>query len=87
MLKKLAVLVSVLFTVSIAVAQSGGSIKGKMLDKGNGEPLPFANIILMKGGSQVAGTTTDFDGRFTFSALTPGKYDLQAIYVGYQKIS
>lgn len=87
MLKKLAVLVSVLFTVSIAVAQSGGSIKGKMLDKDNGEPLPFANIILMKGGSQVAGTTTDFDGKFTFSALTPGKYDLQAIYVGYQKVS
>lgn len=87
MLKKLAVLVSVLFTVSIAVAQSGGSIKGKMLDKDNGEPLPFANIILMKGGSQVAGTTTDFDGKFTFSALTPGKYDLQAIYVGYQKVA
>ena len=87
MLKKLAVLVSVLFTVSIAVAQSGGSIKGKMLDKGNSEPLPFANIILMKGGSQVAGTTTDFDGRFTFSALTPGNYDVQAIYVGYQKVA
>jgi len=87
MLKKLAVLVSVLFTVSIAVAQSGGSIKGKMLDKDNGEPLPFANIILMKGGSQVAGTTTDFDGRFTFSALTPGNYNLQAIYVGYQKVA
>jgi len=87
MLKKLAVLVSVLFAVSIAVAQSGGSIKGKMLDKDNGEPLPFANIILKKGGAQVAGTTTDFDGRFTFSALTPGKYDLQAIYVGYQKVA
>ena len=87
MLKKLAVLVSVLFTVSIAVAQSGGSIKGKMLDKDNAEPLPFANIILMKGGAQVAGTTTDFDGKFTFSALTPGKYNLQAIYVGYQKVA
>ena len=87
MLKKLAVLVSVLFTVSFAVAQSGGSIKGKMLDKDNGEPLPFANIILMKGGSQAAGTTTDFDGKFTFSALTPGKYDIQAVYVGYQKVS
>ncbi|MDG1476443.1 MAG: carboxypeptidase regulatory-like domain-containing protein, partial [Vicingaceae bacterium] len=85
--KKLTTLVLVLFAVSIAVAQSGGSIKGKMLDKDNGEPLPFANIILMKGGAQVAGTTTDFDGKFTFSALTPGKYDLQAIYVGYQKVA
>jgi hypothetical protein len=86
MLKKLAVLVSVLFAVSIAVAQSGGTIKGKMLDKGNGEPLPFANVVLMKGGSQVAGTMTDFDGKFTFTALTPGKYNIQATYVGYQAI-
>jgi hypothetical protein len=87
MLKKLAVLVSVLFAVSIAIAQSGqGTIKGKMLDKSNGEPLPFANVVLMKGGSQVAGTMTDFDGKFTFPALTPGKYDIQATYVGYQAI-
>ena len=86
MLKKLTVLVSVLFAVSIAVAQSGGTIKGKMLDKGNGEPLPFANVVLLKGGSQVAGTMTDFDGKFTFTALTPGKYNIQATYVGYQAI-
>jgi len=87
MLKKLAVLVSVLFAVSIAMAQSGqGTIKGKMLDKDNGEPLPFANVVLMKGGSQVAGSMTDFDGKFTFTALTPGKYDIQATYVGYQPI-
>ncbi|PCI98832.1 MAG: hypothetical protein COB15_05200 [Flavobacteriales bacterium] len=86
MLKKLAVLVSVLFTVSFAFAQSGGTIKGKMLDKDNGEPLPFANVVLMKGGSQVAGTMTDFDGKFTFNALTPGKYNVEATYVGYQPI-
>ncbi|MBL4594462.1 MAG: carboxypeptidase regulatory-like domain-containing protein, partial [Flavobacteriales bacterium] len=86
MLKKLAVLVSVLFTVSIAFAQSGGTIQGKILDKDSGEPLPFASVVLMKGGSQVTGTTTDFDGKFTFNALTPGKYDIQATYVGYQPI-
>ncbi|MBL4670046.1 MAG: carboxypeptidase regulatory-like domain-containing protein, partial [Flavobacteriales bacterium] len=86
MLKKLTVLVSVLFTVSLAIAQSGGTIKGKILDKDNGEPLPFASVVLMKGGAQVTGATTDFDGKFTFSALTPGKYDIQATYVGYQAI-
>ncbi|MGB0887922.1 MAG: carboxypeptidase regulatory-like domain-containing protein [Vicingaceae bacterium] len=86
MLKKLAFLVAVLFTVSVAFAQSGGTIKGKILDKDNGEPLPFASVVLMKGGSQVAGATTDFDGKFTFPALNPGKYNLQATYVGYQPI-
>jgi len=85
MLRKLAVFVSVFFTVSLVLAQTGqGTIKGKMLDKDNGEPLAFANVVLMKGGSQVAGTMTDFDGKFTFPALTPGKYTVQATYVGYQ---
>ncbi len=86
MLKRLVVLVSMLFVISFVVAQSGGTIKGKMIDKANGEPLPFANVVLMKGGSQVTGTMTDFDGKFTFTALTPGKYNIQATYVGYQAI-
>ena len=86
MLRKLALLVAVMFTVSVAIAQSGGTIKGKILDKDNSEPLPFASVVLMKGGSQIAGATTDFDGKFTFSALTPGNYDIQATYVGYQPI-
>lgn len=87
MLRKLAVLFSVFCMVSITIAQTGqGTIKGKMLDKDNGEPLAFANVVLMKGGGQVAGTMTDFDGKFTFPALTPGKYTVQATYVGYQPI-
>lgn len=87
MFKKLAVLVSMVFVASLAFAQgSQGTIKGKMLDKDNGEPLAFANVVLMKGGSQVAGTMTDFDGKFTFPALTPGKYNIQATYVGYKPI-
>ena len=87
MLKKIAVLFTVIFAVSVAVAQVGqGTIKGKMIDKANGEPLPFANVVILKGGSQVAGTMTDFDGKYTVPALSPGKYTLQATYVGYQPI-
>ncbi|MCO6498991.1 MAG: carboxypeptidase regulatory-like domain-containing protein [Vicingus serpentipes] len=87
MLKKLAVLLTVFFTVSITIAQVGqGTIKGKMVDKANGEPLPFANIVVLKGGSQIAGTMTDFDGKYTIPALPPGQYTLQATYVGYQPI-
>lgn len=87
MLRKLAVFVAVLFAVSVSYAQVGqGTIKGKMVDKSNGEPLPFANVVVLKGGAQVAGTMTDFDGKYTIPALTPGKYTLQATYVGYQPI-
>ncbi len=85
MLRKLAVLVSVMLVASFAFGQTG-TIKGKMLDKDNDEPLAFANVVLLKGGSQIAGVTTDFDGKFTFPALTPGTYTVQATYVGYEKI-
>jgi hypothetical protein len=87
MLRKLTVFVAVLFAVSISYAQVGqGTIRGKMVDKSNGEPLPFANVVVLKGGAQVAGTMTDFDGKYSIPALTPGKYTLQATYVGYQPI-
>lgn len=86
MLKKLAVFVALLVSVSFAYAQSQGSIKGKMLDRETGEPLPFANVVVMKGGQQVAGAQTDFNGKFTIPALNPGTYDLIAKYVGYQDI-
>jgi len=72
--------------VLVANAQSGGTIKGKMIDKATGEPLPFANVVIFKGGAQVAGTMTDFDGNYSVSALTPGSYTIQASYVGYQPI-
>lgn len=86
MLKRLAFL---MFTVVLSIAasaQSGGTIKGKMIDKVTNEPLPFANVVVFKGGAQVAGTMTDFDGNYSISALTPGSYTIQASYVGYQPI-
>jgi len=87
MLKKLTILMSIVFTVVLASAQTGqGTIKGKMTDKATGEPLPFANVIAMQGGAQIAGTMTDFDGKYTLTALPPGSYTIEATYVGYQPI-
>lgn len=86
MLKKLAVFTFSMFFVLLAQAQSGGTIKGKMIDKATNEPLPFANVVVFKGGAQVAGSMTDMDGKYTISALTPGSYEIQASYVGYQPV-
>lgn len=87
MLKRIAVLISIVCCVSIAYAQTGqGTIKGKMIDKSTGEPLPFANVAVMNGGNIVGGAQTDFDGKYTITAVPPGKYNVQATYVGYQPI-
>jgi hypothetical protein len=76
-----------LSSVSIVSAQVGqGGIQGKVLDKANNEPIPFANIVVELNGNQVAGATTDFDGKYTIKPLAPGKYDIKASFVGYQQI-
>ncbi len=86
MLKRLAVFTFSMMLALLVQAQSGGTIKGKMIDKSTNEPLPFANIVVFKGGAQVAGTMTDMDGKYTVSALSPGTYEIQASYVGYQPV-
>lgn len=54
-------------------------VKGKVTDAENGDPIPFANIVV-KGTS--IGTVCDFDGNY--SLKLPHRVDsLSAIYIGY----
>ncbi len=68
-----------------ALAQVGtGTLRGKIADKNTGEPLPFVNVVLERGGTQVTGGASDFDGRYDIKPIEPGTYDLVVTYVGYQ---
>ena len=62
-----------------ALAQNG-TIKGRVYDKINNEPLPFANVVI-EGTTN--GATTDLDGNYTLS-VEPGLYNLTASFVGYK---
>lgn len=78
--------IAVLLITSFVKAQdsTNGSIVGKLTDKEmNGEPLPFANVII-KGTS--TGTTSDFDGLFALENLEPGTYTLSFSFVGYETL-
>ena len=85
MLRKFSVAVATLFVSAIsAFAQPGtGTIKGTIEDADLGGGLPFVNVVVLMNGEQVAGASTDFDGKYTISSLQPGTYDLQAVFVGY----
>ena len=72
----------VLATCTMTMAQSQGRLKGKITDD-TGEGVPFANVIVEKGGSQVGGTSTDFDGNYDINPIPPGTYTLKASCVGY----
>jgi len=83
MLKKLLfTLCIVLASWSLALAQQG-RLKGVIKDKDTGEPIPFANVVLENGGTQVGGASSDFDGNYDINPIPPGTYDLKATFVGY----
>jgi hypothetical protein len=75
MLRKIYSIVALVFLSSFAFAQTG-SLKGVINDAMSGEPIPFANIIIEKDGDQYAGTTTDFDGKYTIKPIEPRNYTL-----------
>ena len=56
-------------------------IKGKITDKINNEPIPFANVYVEQIKTGVA---TDFDGFYELKNILPGQYNLTISFVGYE---
>ena len=85
MLRKLLLTLAIAMGFATAAhAQVGqGTIKGTVTEKANGEPVPFANVVLYRGKEQVLATTTDFDGIYTLKPIPPGTYDIKYTYVGF----
>ena len=67
---------------NVVQAQESGRIIGTVLDKGTGDPLPGANILL-DGTSLGAATTVD--GKYTIRQVPPGNYNLIIKYIGYKE--
>jgi hypothetical protein len=53
------------------------------VEKANNDPVPFANVVLLKGSEQVLVTTTDFDVKYTLKPISVGTYDVKVNYVGF----
>ena len=85
MLRKIYSIVALVCFSTFAFAQTG-TLKGVISDVMTGEAIPFANVVIEKGGNQYAGTTTDFDGKYTIKPIEPGNYSIKATFVGYQTV-
>lgn len=79
---KLTTTALLVFCVSLLAAQTG-TIRGTVYDGANGEPFPFANVIIV---GSTTGTATDFDGAFELS-VAPGTYDLEFSFLSYQTMT
>lgn len=65
---------------------SNGEIIGKILDSETLAPIEYANIILhsQRDSSQITGTISDANGKFTLDGLRPGRYFLEIHFIGYE---
>src|SRR5690606_40975565 len=75
------VLLLLLGTPLMALAQGTGTLAGRGTDADTGEGLPGANVIV--GGTQL-GAATDLDGNYRIIGIPVGQYDVTARFVGYE---
>lgn len=73
-------LISIL-TVSQLFAQTTGKVTGKVIDQKTSETLIGATVNIQ--GTTI-GAATDVEGRYSLSALKPGRYVVLVRYIGYQ---
>lgn len=76
--------------VALAIVSAGASyaqnkVNGTVIDRTDNSKLIGVNVTLSNDSGQVAGTTTDNNGKFTLNADT-GNYILELSYIGYETI-
>ncbi len=62
-----------------------GKITGEIIDTITNDPVEFATISMRKTGSDkiINGALSEKDGKFSFTDVAPGKYDLEISFLGY----
>ena len=65
------------------VQKGAGALKGRVLDNENGEPVPFAKVIVKKNNEIIGGANSDFDGKYLIKPIPSGSYVVEVKNVGY----
>jgi hypothetical protein len=78
-------LLCVLFLSTLMlIAGTTGKIAGRVMDKDTGEPLAGVNVIV-RGTSM--GAATDMDGNYSILNISPGRFTVNAMMIGYATLS
>ena len=71
-------LVLLVASASIAIAQGANVLSGKVITPGGSQPISPVRVKLTFNGRAIFETFTDLSGRFSFPGLSRGKYQLTA---------
>lgn len=78
-MKYLSLLIGFLWGLTTWAQAQSLTVRGKVTDADNGDPIPYANVVL-KGQSK--GVVTDFEGNFSLP-VPAGTDSITASYLGY----
>ena len=74
----------IFFLITSAYGQTAGKISGKIIDQKDNTPLVGANVIIMQ---TQAGTSADEEGHFNLINVSPGKYSVRVMMIGYESLT
>lgn len=65
--------------------EAAGVLRGSVLQGGSAEPISAA-VVRATGADRIAEMTTGADGRFQFSGLPAGEYELEVVHMAYRDL-
>ena len=65
-----------------AAGQATGSITGRVVDAGNGQPIPAAQVNVV---GTALGSQTNGEGQYTIRGVRPGEVQLRVLRVGFSE--
>ncbi len=90
-MRNLSMTVFLLFVAATVWGQNKGmgKITGSIVEKGNGNPVEYASIQLLKISDQtpVEGTISDTKGNFSITNVAFGEYSIEVSFMGFEKVS
>lgn len=82
---KHSIFLAILICSAITATANNAKISGRIKDANDKSAIIGATVLLMQDTVQIAGTTTDINGKFTLNA-EKGDYILELSYIGYETI-
>ena len=72
-------------TPTATLPTTTGSVSGKVVDKSNGSPIPYATVTIKDNGKPINGSITKDNGGFTIDKLPLKELILEVQFMGFKK--
>lgn len=79
------ILAMVALFIQSVFSQGPGSVRGTVLEKATGNPMPGVNVYIEVNGSK-QGTVTDFNGDYHLKSIIPGTYSVNYSLMGMESV-